>query len=234
MSSKLSEARQRLADAQQDLQAAADARANLVEQFDKLCAIPARHAELTAKLNAAQAEHAQALVEWAATGAKGDAPTTPAAVEKLAKEIAATARQADSADTAARQLQTQVDAANATVADAEKRLREARRPVLLEAALPLVAEYRETAARAFSLMQHLLGLSATADRLREEVPNLGLVTGPIFDGVRVFTELAPGGAEQSRQAWRDFVRALHDDPTAELGAGPEVIDPDERLRQRAA
>ena len=233
MNSKLSEARQRLAEAQNDLKAAADEAASLVEQLEKLRAIPARRAELTAKLEAAQTEHSQALVEWATSGATGDAPATPAAVEKLAKEIAATARQADSAETAALQVQKQVDEARAFVADAEKRLREARRAVLLETAQPMVTEYRETAARAYALMQHIYGLNATADTLREEVPNIGLVTAPIADGMRFMPQLAPGGAEQSRQAWRDFVRALHDDPAAQLGERPGVIDPDAHLRRAA-
>lgn len=234
MNSKLSEARQRLADAQQDLQAAADEAGAVQEQHDKILAITARHAELKAKIEAAQAEHSQALIEWAANGAQGDAPAAPAMIERLAKEVAAAARAAEAADEAARQHQAKVNASREASASALQRLREARKAVLLEAAQPLIAEYRNTVCRAHALQQHIFGLQAIADSLKDEVPGVGQVTFLMASAMRCAPVLPHGGAEQSRQAWRDFIRALFDDPAAQLGDGPDAIDADERLRQRAA
>lgn len=233
MSSKLSEARQRLADAQQDLRAATDVAGSVQEHHDKILAIPARHAELKGHLDAAQSAHSQALVEWAANGAQGDAPAAPAAIEKLAKEVAAAARAAEAADEAARQHQAKVNTSREASASALRRLREARRAVLFEAAQPLIAEYRDAAARAFELREHIMGLQAIAGELNDEVPNVGQVTFDIGKAMRFSAALPRGGAEQSRQAWRDFVRTLFDDPAAQLGEGPAAIDADEHLRRAA-
>ncbi|HET7561699.1 MAG TPA: hypothetical protein VFJ87_04895 [Rhodanobacteraceae bacterium] len=231
---KLSEARQRLADAQQQLTAATDAAGAAQEQHQKILGIAARHAELRSQLDAAQAAHSQALVEWASKGGEGSAPAAPATIEKLAKEIATAARQAESADAAARQLEPTLDAARRDAVAAMQRVREARRGVLLEAAQPLIAEYRDASARTLALREHVLGLQAIAGELRDEVPRVGDVTGTIAHEMNFRPILAPGGAEQSRQAWRDFIRALFADASAELGEGPDAIDADEHLRQRAA
>jgi len=43
--------------------------------------------------------------------------------------------------------------------------------------------------------------------------------------------LEPGGAEASRQAWRDVIADLGGDASAELGAAPASVDPDARIRR---
>lgn len=234
MSSKLSEARQRLADAQQDLQAAAEEAGAANEHHQKILSVQERHRSLQAQLDAAQTSHSQALVEWAANGAQGDAPAAPAMIERLAKEVATAARAAEAADEAARQHQAKVNASREASTSALQRLREARKAVLLDAAQPLIAEYRGAVCRAHALQEHIFGLQAIADTLKDEVPGVGQVTFEIGKAMRCAPELTPGGAERSRQAWRDFIVALFDDPAAQLGDGPDAFDADERLRQRAA
>lgn len=196
-------------------------------------AVTTRYSDLKAQLDQAQQAHSAALVAWAGAGAEGDAPTPPAAVEKLARDVAAAERAANAADAAAKEHQTEIDKAAQACAVAIERLRVMRREVLAEVAVPLIAEYRAAKATAEALMQHIFGLQAIARELKNEVPAIGDLTASIGNAMNFQPVLAPGGAQQSRDAWKRLVADLFDDPTAQLGAAPDTIDPDAHLPKRA-
>ena len=192
-----------------------------------------RYATLKAQLDQAQRDHGAALIAWAGAGAEGDAPTAPAAIEKLARDVATAERAANAADQAAKEYQAEIDKAAQASATAIERLRVMRRAVLAEVAVPLIADYRAAKAKAEALMQHIFGLQAIARELKNEVPAIGDLTASIGNAMNFQPVLAPGGAQQSRDAWKRLVADLFDDPTAQLGPAPDTIDPDARLPKRA-
>lgn len=233
MTIELSDARRTLADAQAELRAASAEQAKVHAHREKLLDVGRRHTDLRRQLEQAQQAHSQALVAWAGAGAEGDAPPAPAAIEKLAKDVAAAERSASAADQAARDFQGEIDKAAQVCAQALDRLRAARREVLAEVAVPLIAAYRDSKASAEALLQHIFGLQAIARELSTEVPSIGTLTGSIASAMNFHPVLAPGGAQASRDAWKRLVSALFDDATAELGAAPGTIDPDAHLAQKA-
>ena len=233
MSAPLSDARKTLADAQAALQSASAAQAKIHAHREKLLDVGRRHTELRRQLEQAQQAHSQALVAWAGAGAEGDAPPAPAAIEKLAKDVAAAERSASAADQAARDFQGEIDKAAQVCAQALDRLRAARREVLAEVAVPLIAEYRGAKATAEALLQHIFGLQAIGRELSTEVPSIGTLTSSIATAMNFHPVLAPGGAQASRDAWKRLVTALFDDPSAELGPAPNVIDPDAHIVKKA-
>ena len=233
MTPQLSDARRHLADAQAELRAASAEQAKVHAHREKLLDVSRRHTELRQQLEQAQQAHSGALVAWASAGAEGDAPTAPPAIEKLARDVAAAERSASAADQAARDYQGEVDTAAQVCAAALQRLRDARRAVLAEVAVPLIARYREAKATAEGLLQHIFGLQFIARELATEVPAIGALTGSIASAMNFHPVLAPGGAQASREAWKRLVAALFDDPSAELGPPPDTIDPAARPAQKA-
>ena len=232
MTPTLTDARRNLADAQAAVKAAAEAQAKVREHHSKITAVIDRHTELRAQLEQAQQAHSQALVNWAAAGAAGDAPSPPATTEKLARDVAAAERAANAAEQAAKAYQAEIDKAAQVCADALQNLRHARRAVLAEVAVPMIAEYRDAKARTESMLQHVFGLQAIARELRDEVPGIADLTGRIAEAMNFRPVLAPGGAQASRDAWKRLVADLFDDPTATLGAAPGVIDPDAHVARK--
>lgn len=224
MTAQLTDARRTLADAQAELKKAAEAQARIGADHAKLLAVVTRHTELAAQLEAAQQAHSADLVAWASAGAEGDPPPAPAAVEKLARDVAAAARAAEAAKQAAAQHQAKVDEAAQIAWEALQRLRAARREVLAEVAAPMILEYRQARSKAEAMLQHTFGLQAIVRDLKDEVPSVGDLTHKIGMAMNFHPVLEPGGAEYSRQQWRELVRALFDDPNAELGPAPNVID----------
>ena len=192
-----------------------------------------RYATLKAQLDQAQRDHGAALIAWAGAGAEGEAPAAPASIEKLARDVATAERAANAADQAAKEYQAEIDKAAQASATAIERLRVMRRAVLAEVAVPLIADYRAAKATAEALMQHIFGLQAIARELKNEVPAIGDLTASIGNAMNFQPVLAPGGAQQSRDAWKRLVADLFDDPTAQLGPAPDTIDPDAHLPKRA-
>ncbi len=234
MTAQLSDSRRNLAAAQTELRAASDAQAKVHAHREKLLDVGRRHTELRRQLEQAQQAHSQALVAWASAGAEGDAPSPAPGLEKLAKDVATAERSASAGDQAARDFQGEVDAAAQVCAQALDRLRAARREVLAEVAVPLIAEYRTSKASAESLLQHVFGLQAIARELSTEVPSIGTLTGSIASAMNFHPVLAPGGAQASRDAWKRLVADLFDDATAELGQPPNTIDPHAHLQKPVA
>ncbi len=233
MTTQLSDTRKTLADAQAALQAASAAQARVHAHREKLLDVSRRHTELRQQLEQAQQAHSQALVAWASAGAQGDAPTAPPAIEKLARDVAAAERSASAADQAARDYQGEIDAAAQACAAALQRLRDARRAVLAEVAVPLIGRYRDAKGTAEALLQHIFGLQNIARELKDEVPGVADLTCRIGDAMNFHPTLAPGGAQHSRDCWKRLVTALFDDPSAELGPAPNVIDPDAHIVKKA-
>ena len=234
MTAQLSDARRNLADAQAALQSASAEQATIHARRQKLLDVSTRYAALKTQLADAQQAHSDALVSWATAGAQGDPPTPPAAVERLARDVATAARAADAADQAARDYQGEIDKAAEACAAALERLRAARREVLAEVAVPLIGRYRDSKASAESLLQHVFGLQFIARELSTEVPAIGTLTGSIAAAMNFHPVLAPNGAQHSRDCWKRLVSALFDDPTAELGPPPNTIDPDAHLQKPVA
>ena len=234
MTIQLTDTRRTLADAQAALQSASAEQAKVHARREKLFAVGKRHADLRTQLEEAQGAHSQALVAWAGAGAEGDAPPAPAAIEKLARDVAAAERSASAADQAARDFQGEVDAAAQACAAALERLRAARREVLAETAVPLIGRYRDAKATAEALLQHVFGLQYIAKELATEVPAIGALTGSIASAMNYHPVLEPGGAQHSRDCWKRLVTALFDDPSAELGPAPNVIDPHAHLQKPVA
>ena len=234
MTTMLSDTRKTLAAAQAELRAASDAQAKVHAHREKLLDVSRRYTELRTQLAAAQQAHSDALVSWATAGAQGDPPTPPAAVERLARDVATAARAADAANQAARDYQGEVDAAAQVCAQALDRLRAARRAVLAEIAIPLIAEYRDAKGTSEALLQHVFGLQYIARELSTEVPAIGTLTGSIAAAMNFHPALVPGGAQHSRDCWKKLVADLFDDATAELGPPPNTIDPHAHLAKPVA
>ena len=234
MTIELSDARRTLADAQAELRAASAEQAKVHAHREKLLDVGRRHTDLRRQLEQAQQAHSQALVAWAGAGAEGDAPPAPAAIEKLARDVAGAERSANAADQAARDFQGEIDKAAQACADALQRLRDARREVLAETAVPLIAAYRDSKASAEALLQHVFGLQFIARELAVEVPSIGTLTGSIAAAMNFHPALAPGGAQHSRDCWKRLVADLFDDPSAELGPPPNTIDPAAPIQNPAA
>ena len=234
MTIELSDARRTLADAQAELRAASAEQAKVHAHREKLLDVGRRHTDLRRQLEQAQQAHSQALVAWAGAGAEGDAPPAPAAIEKLAKDVAAAERSASAADQAARDFQGEIDKAAQVCAQALDRLRAARREVLAEVAVPLIAAYRDSKASAEALLQHIFGLQFIARELAVEVPSIGTLTGSISAAMNFHPALVPGGAQHSRDCWKKLVADLFDDATAELGPAPNVIDAAAPVQKAAA
>ena len=224
MTTMLSDTRKTLAAAQAELRAASDAQAKVHAHREKLLDVSRRYTELRTQLAAAQQAHSDARGSWATAGAEGDAPTAPPAIEKLARDVASAERSASAADQAVRDYQGEIDAAAQVCAEALQRLRDARRAVLAEVAIPLIAQYREAKGTSEALLQHIFGLQYIARELSTEVPAIGALTGSIATAMNFHPALVPGGAQHSRDCWKRLVADLFDDPSAELGPAPDTID----------
>lgn len=226
-----SEARQYLAEAQAEHKAACDALQAVADKQAAIRALAARADKIKADMDAAQADHVGKLTAWAAAGGNGEAPASPASLTTLAKQHADALRQAEASERAAAALAPEVEKARLVAEHALQHLRCARRDVLAEVVAAGVAEYRQAAAAAHGLQEHLMGLAQLCTELRDEVPGVADLTGRMSRLIGVHYQLEPGGAERSRQAWRDLVAALAGDANAQLAAAPGVVDPDERLHK---
>jgi len=226
-----SAARQHLADAQAEHKAACDALQTVVDKQAAIRALGGRADKIKADMDAAQAEYVDNLTTWAAAGGDGEAPASPASLATLAKQHADALRQAEASERAAAVLAPEVEKARLAAVQALQDMRARRRDVLAEVVAARVAEYRRAAAVAHGLREHLMGLARIDTALGDEVPGVTDLTMRMSHLIGVHYQLEPGGAERSRQAWRDLVAALAADANAELAQAPGVIDPDERLHK---
>lgn len=229
---KQTEAQERLAHAQQALKDATTAEAQVREHHQKITDAARRGEDLQQKLDELQANHSQTLLQWAKDGAKGDAPVPSADLRQLEAELLDAKTSANAARMAAAAHQAEVDTASRNTASAMQLLRDARQQVLADIAAPMIAEYREARLREHALMEHILGLQAIARELTDEVPGIGDLTNRIAQAMKIQPVLENGGAEKSRQAWRELVKALFDDSKAALGPAPEAVDADAHLPRR--
>lgn len=232
MSAALTPARQALADAQAALKAAGEKHQANHDRHQALLAITQRSEPIRAQLAEVEAAHAAALSEWANNGASGDSPAAPAALTKLTTALAVAEREAGAAQTAVKAFEPKLAQSQAAVNAALQNMRRARGQVLFEIARPLVERYREAQFEATALREHLLGLGMIGPS--PELPDYTAITQAINASANLRPVLEPGGAEASRQAWRDVIAALADDPAAQLGPAPKTVDPwshlDKQLR----
>lgn len=229
---KQTEAQERLAHAQQVLKEAAATESQIREHHQKIVDAARRGDDLQQKLDELQATHSQTLLQWAKDGAKGSAPVPPDELRQLETEMVNAKASATAARMAAAAHESEVAAASQRTAAAMDLLRDARRQVLASIVVPMIDEYRQAKLREHALMEHILGLQAIARELTNEVPGIGELTSRIGQSMRVQPVLENGGAEKSRQAWRELIRALFDDPNATLGPAPEAVDADAHLPRR--
>lgn len=213
-------ARGYLQQAQAKLKDATDKKQQIHDQRQKLLDFALKPSAISTELEAARAEHTVALRAWAEAGAAGDSPAPPASIARLEAKLAIAQREADAADTAAHALDPSLAAAQQAANTALTELRHRRERVLYEIASPMIDEFYATTFRANSLREHLTGLGMVGRDLIDENPGLSKVFMAINDAIRVFPVLEPGGAEVSRQAWRDLIAALAGDPNAKLAEAP--------------
>lgn len=229
---QLTAARQALADAQAALSAAGEKHQANHDRHQALNAITRRADPIRAQLADVEAAHAAALNEWASNGATGDSPPAPAALAKLTNALAVAECEAAAAQTAVRAFEPKLAESQAAMDAALVNLQRARGQVLYEIAKPLVERYRAAQFEATALREHLLGLGKIGPS--PELPNYTAITQAINASINLRPVLEPGGAEASRQAWRDVIAALAGDPTAQLGPAPGTVDPwshlDKQLR----
>jgi len=224
-------ARECLQQAQAKLKEATDNLQRIHDQRQKLLDFALNPDAIKVELEAARNEHTAALKAWAESGATGDSPTPPASVAKLEAKLAIAQREADAADAAAHALDPALAAAQQAADTALAELKHRRTHVLYQIAAPMIDEYQQAALKANSLREHLLGLGHVGKDLLDENPGLSGLSMAIGDAIRFRPVLEPGGAEASRQAWRDLIADLGGDPNAELGAAPASVDPDARIRR---
>ena len=220
-------ARECLQQAQAKLKEATDNLQRIHDQRQKLLDFALNPDAIKVELEAARNEHTAALKAWAESGATGDSPTPPASVAKLEAKLAIAQREADAADAAAHALDPALAAAHTALAELKHR----RTHVLYQIAAPMIDEYQQAALKANSLREHLAGLGHVGKNLLDENPGLSGLSMAIGDAIRFRPVLEPGGAEASRQAWRDVIADLGGDASAELGAAPASVDPDARIRR---
>lgn len=228
--SALSPARQALADAQAALKAAGEKHKTNHDRHQALLAITQRQDPIRAQIAEAEAAHAASLNEWASNGATGDSPAAPATLAKLTSALAVAERESAAAQQAAKAFEPQLAESQAVVNTALENLRRVRGRVLLEIARPLVARYRAAQSEATALREHLAGFGRLGPS--PELPDYTTIMSSINAAVDFRPVLEPGGAEASRQAWREVITALAGDPTAQLGAPPGIVDPFAHLHMR--
>lgn len=230
MSATLSPGRQALAEAQAALAAAGEKHQANHDRHQALLAITRRPDPIRAQLAEAEAAHAASLSEWASNGANGDSPGAPPAVAKLTSALAVAERESAAAQQAAKAFEPQLAQSQAVCDAALENLRRARGQVLREIARPLVKRYREAQSEATALREHLAGFGALGPS--PDLPDYTSLTQAINAAVIFRPVLERGGAEASRQAWRDVIAALAGDPAAELAGPPATVDPDAHLRKQ--
>lgn len=226
----LTAARQALADAQAALAAAGEKHQANHDRHQALNAITRRPEPIRAQLDAAQAAHTEALSKWATDGASGDSPAAPPEVAKLTNQLAVAEREAAAAQQAMKAFEPQLAQSQAACDAALENLRRARGQVLLEIAKPLVARYRDAQSEATALREHLLGLGALGPS--PDLPDYTSITFAINAATRFRPVLERGGAQASRQAWREVIAALAGDPAADLADPPATVDPEAHLRKQ--
>ncbi|HKZ10389.1 MAG TPA: hypothetical protein VJL61_06755 [Rhodanobacteraceae bacterium] len=219
----LSAARQALAEAQAALKVAGEQHQANHDRHQALNAITRRAEPIRAQLAEVEAAHAAALEEWATNGATGDSPSAPTALAKLTNALAVAERETTAAQTAAKAFEPKLAESQAAMDTALQNMRRARGQVLYEIARPLVERYRAAQFEATALREHLFGLGMIGPS--PELPDYTAITQAINASSNLRPVLEPGGAEASRQAWRDVIAALAGDPTAQLGPAPKTVDP---------
>jgi len=224
-------ARECLQQAQAKLKEATDNLQRRHDQRQALLDLGQRPAEIAERLQAARDEHMAALTAWAEAGASGESPAPPAAIAKLEAQLAIANREADAAAKAAAKFDPGIAEAQQEADAALAELKHRRTHVLYQIAAPMIDEYQQAALKANSLREHLAGLGHVGKNLLDENPGLSGLSMAIGDAIRFRPVLEPGGAEASRQAWRDVIADLGGDASAELGAAPASVDPDARIRR---
>lgn len=217
---ELTDTRQQLGAAIADMKAATEAEALVRDHHSKITAIAERETKLRGQLEAAQREHSQALVQWASAGGQGDAPEAPASVEKLAKAVAAAARETEASKAAAAQHAAALAEAHAATAQAQFIVRNARERVLADDFRVMAAEYRRRTAELLAFKEHIAGTIPIGREFREDVPHLPHVFKPVSDALAAHPVLEKDGAEYSRNAWRTYIAQLGSDPSAQLAPPP--------------
>jgi len=223
--------RENLRHAQAKLKDATDNLQRLHEQRQRLLDFGKRPAEIGERLQAARDEHMAALKAWSESGASGDSPAPPASIGKLEAQLAVANREADAAASAAAKFDPGIAEAQQAADTALAELQHRRIHVLYQIAAPMIEEYQRTMLEANSLREHLAGLGHVGKDLIDENRGLSGVFMAIGDAIRFGPVLEPGGAEASRQAWRDLIANLAGDANAELDPAPASVDPDARIRK---
>ncbi|MDE3140382.1 MAG: hypothetical protein ACYCZI_01745 [Metallibacterium scheffleri] len=218
----ITERQQAILDARSAQQQAADALGKLHQQLNTLRTITQTPRDVQARFDAAQASYRDDLGKWAATGATGATPTPPPDLVTLQAQLSEAHAQAEAAAAAAASLQPKIDAAQANVAEAFRRVGAAVLDFIAQEALPpLVQAARAANLQTHALRQQIAALGIVAPEFRDLMPGLTRLSGITWDAAMDNSvELVPHGAEASRVQWRGAISALLEGEPFVLGTAP--------------
>lgn len=223
IASTLPDHQQHLADAQAAHAEAAKAEAALRAQWETLRQVAFRPDEIKRQIAAAQETYDAAMASWADAGAQGEPPNAPAALATLAKTLAQAEAQGAAAAAAAARLEARIALAQGATKEAHAVVGAAVHALLANEVLPpLVQAVQAAQLEAYALLNQLLGLGWIVGDFRESLPALGNLAIAVNSAAQVANniELQPGGAQASRQQWREMIQGLFAGTVAKLPPAP--------------
>lgn len=228
--SQPSSRQQAILDARAAHQQASDTVATLQQRLGALQAIAQSPRDVQTRLDAAQAAYRDDMGKWAASGAKGPAPTAPADLATLQAQLAEAHAQAEAAASAAASMRPQIEQAQGEAKEAFRRLGQAiHEQIAHEALPPLIRAAQEAQLLTNSLREQIAALGIVAPEFRDLMPGLTRLSGMAIDAVSsTAVGLVPHGAETSRAQWRSAITALFEGEPFALGDAPAsrfAIDP---------